>query len=196
MRLHLRLILVLLSLTGLAALAGCGGGETASPTAAVVTTVAATETRAETEGEGEEDEGSTTTGADTETGETETVETEPGETGGGETETGGTDTGGGETETDGETQGDTGDGGAVPASNGDPAAGEPLWGANGCGACHTLEAAGSNGMVGPNLDESKPDYALAVNRVTNGKGAMPSFKASLSAKQIADVAAYVVASTK
>jgi len=28
---------------------------------------------------------------------------------------------------------------------------------NGCGSCHTLEAAGSSGTVGPNLDESLPD---------------------------------------
>ena len=50
--------------------------------------------------------------------------------------------------------------------------------------------------VGPNLDQAKPDAALVVDRVTNGKGAMPSFEGQLSEKQIQDVAAYVVASTQ
>ena len=45
--------------------------------------------------------------------------------------------------------------------------------------------------MGPNLDDAKPDAALVVDRVTNGKGVMPPFGSSLSAKQIADVAAYV-----
>ncbi len=84
-----------------------------------------------------------------------------------------------------------------PASTveGDAAAGEEVWAANGCGSCHTLEAAGSNGNIGPNLDESQPDMELAVERVTNGSGAMPAFKGQISEKQIADVAAYVVEST-
>ena len=74
-------------------------------------------------------------------------------------------------------------------------AGEDVWAANGCGSCHTLEAAGSNGNIGPNLDESQPDMELAVERVTNGAGTMPAFKGQLSEKQIADVATYVVEST-
>ncbi len=84
-----------------------------------------------------------------------------------------------------------------PASTveGDAAAGEEVWAANGCGSCHTLEAAGSNGNIGPNLDESQPDLELAVERVTNGSGVMPAFKGQISEKQIADVAAYVVEST-
>ena len=65
----------------------------------------------------------------------------------------------------------------------------------GCGGCHTLEAAGSSGNVGPNLDDAEPDAALIVDRVTNGRGAMPAFGDQLSEKQIADVVAYVVEST-
>jgi mono/diheme cytochrome c family protein len=79
--------------------------------------------------------------------------------------------------------------------SGDAAAGEAVFASAGCGGCHTLEAAGSSGNVGPNLDEAKPDLALVINRVTNGQGGMPSFKGQLSDKQIQDVAAYVVAST-
>ena len=39
-----------------------------------------------------------------------------------------------------------------------PAAGEAVFASAGCGGCHTLEAAGSSGNVGPNLDEAKPDH--------------------------------------
>ena len=61
----------------------------------------------------------------------------------------------------------------------------------GCVACHTLEDAGSTGTVGPNLDDAKPPATLVVTRVTEGAGAMPSFKDKLTEQQIQDVAAYV-----
>ena len=78
---------------------------------------------------------------------------------------------------------------------GDPAAGKGIFVNKGCGSCHTLEAAGTSGNIGPNLDEAKPSLSLAVDRVTNGKGAMPSFKGTLSDKQIRDVTTFVVNST-
>jgi len=64
-------------------------------------------------------------------------------------------------------------------------------GSAGCGGCHALADAGTSGNVGPNLDEAKPSKALAVARVTNGKGPMPPFKGQLSPAQIQAVAAYV-----
>ena len=84
-----------------------------------------------------------------------------------------------------------------PESNveGDPSKGAQVFASAGCGGCHALEAAGSSGTVGPNLDDSQPDAALVVDRVTNGQGAMPAFADSLSEQEIADVAAYVVEST-
>ena len=147
---------------------------------------AAGETATHTE-TGETETGETETG-ETETGETETGETETGETETGETETGETETG--ETET-GETE-TGGEGG----SEGDAAAGEAIFAENGCGSCHTLAAAGASGSIGPNLDETQPDFELAVDRVTNGAGAMPAFGDSLDEQQINDVAAYVVESTQ
>lgn len=78
---------------------------------------------------------------------------------------------------------------------GNPAKGKGIFASNGCTSCHTLKAAGSSGTVGPNLDQAKPSYQLATDRVTNGKGVMPSFKGRLTAQQIADVAAFVVKST-
>ena len=74
---------------------------------------------------------------------------------------------------------------------GDATAGKSIFSSAGCSSCHTLADAGATGTVGPNLDDAKPDYRLATARVTNGKGAMPSFKGQLTDQQIADVAAYV-----
>jgi mono/diheme cytochrome c family protein len=106
----------------------------------------------------------TTTG--TITTETETAETEPTET-----------------ETNGEEE---------PAVEGDPVNGKQVFlGSAGCGSCHTFADAGTSGTIGPNLDESQPDYELAVDRVTNGQGAMPAFEGTLTEQEIADVSAYV-----
>lgn len=63
-----------------------------------------------------------------------------------------------------------------------------------CGSCHTLADAGTAGTIGPNLDTSKPSKPLVVDRVTNGQGAMPSFKDSLDEAQIEAVAEYVSSS--
>jgi len=71
-----------------------------------------------------------------------------------------------------------------------PTDGKSIFTAN-CGSCHTLADAGTTGTVGPNLDESRPPQELVVDRVTNGKGAMPSFSDSLDEKQIQAVADYV-----
>ena len=49
----------------------------------------------------------------------------------------------------------------------------------------------SNGGVGPNLDDAMPSTELVKDRVTNGKGQMPSFKGSLDEAQINTVADYV-----
>jgi mono/diheme cytochrome c family protein len=80
------------------------------------------------------------------------------------------------------------------AAEGDPEAGADVFASAGCGACHTLADAGATGSIGPNLDESQPDYQLALDRVTNGAGAMPAFKDQLSEPEIENVSAYVVAS--
>ena len=71
-----------------------------------------------------------------------------------------------------------------------PTDGKTIFSTN-CGSCHTLADAGTSGAVGPNLDDAKPSQALVTDRVTNGKGAMPSFKASLDEAQIQAVAEYV-----
>jgi mono/diheme cytochrome c family protein len=83
--------------------------------------------------------------------------------------------------------------GAAPS--GDPAAGKEVFASAGCGSCHTLADAGTSGAVGPNLDDAQPPLELVVDRVTNGRGVMPSFAGQLSPEQIDDVAAYVVQAT-
>jgi len=84
---------------------------------------------------------------------------------------------------------------APPSGKGDPAAGKAVFAKAGCGACHTLKAAGSSGTVGPNLDKLKPSFDRVVHQVEVGGGPMPAFKGVLSPKEIQDVAAFVVAST-
>ena len=75
-------------------------------------------------------------------------------------------------------------------ATGDVAAGKDVFTAN-CGGCHTLADAGTNGGVGPNLDDLAPDAQTVSDQVTSGGGSMPSFADKLSADDIANVAAYV-----
>jgi mono/diheme cytochrome c family protein len=91
----------------------------------------------------------------------------------------------------------TGAGEDLPALElkGDATAGKEVFASAGCTACHTLAAANSTGTVGPNLDDAKPSFELAVQRVTLGQGGMPSFKDQLEPQQIADVAQFVASST-
>ena len=60
-----------------------------------------------------------------------------------------------------------------------------------CAICHTLKDAGAEGAVGPILDELKPSEARVLKALTNGLGNMPSYRASLSAEEIAALASYV-----
>ena len=81
--------------------------------------------------------------------------------------------------------------GGAGGAGGEAPDGKAIFAEAGCAGCHTLEAAGASGTVGPNLDDAKPPKELVIDRVTNGKGVMPSFKDSYSAEQIEAVADYV-----
>lgn len=82
-----------------------------------------------------------------------------------------------------------------PAFAADTTSGAKVFNAN-CAACH----AGGKNLVQPAktlkkdaLEQYKMDSAEAIiAQVTNGKGAMPAFKAKLKPEQIEDVAAYVL----
>ena len=64
-----------------------------------------------------------------------------------------------------------------------------------CGMCHTLQAAGSEGQIGTNLDQLKPLIPQVVSAVTNGIGVMPSFEGMLSSEEIEAVSYFVSTST-
>ena len=64
-----------------------------------------------------------------------------------------------------------------------------------CGMCHTLQAAGSEGQIGINLDQLKPLMAQVIAEVTNGNGVMPAFEGMLSSEETDAVAYYVFEST-
>ena len=60
-----------------------------------------------------------------------------------------------------------------------------------CATCHALSDAGSNGDIGPNLNEIKPSFERIVMAVTNGIGVMPAYEGMLTSKEIEAVAIYV-----
>ena len=64
-----------------------------------------------------------------------------------------------------------------------------------CGVCHTLQAAGSTGSIGPNLDQIKPQIPQIIASVTYGIGVMPSWQGILTYEEIEAVAYYVFNST-
>ena len=65
-----------------------------------------------------------------------------------------------------------------------------------CGVCHTLADAGSQGVVGPNLNVLKPAEYQVARAVSQGVGIMPSFGAQLSSDEIAALAVYVAETTR
>jgi uncharacterized membrane protein len=80
-----------------------------------------------------------------------------------------------------------------PAAAGTMPVGKAVFTEAGCGTCHTLADVGATGTVGPNLDERRPLRARVAAVVTNGSGAMPSFRDRLTPEQIEEVAVYVSA---
>ncbi len=64
-----------------------------------------------------------------------------------------------------------------------------------CATCHTLAAAGSEGQVGPVLDELKPDAARVLRALRSGIGIMPSFAERLSEQDLRALASFVAHAT-
>ena len=63
-----------------------------------------------------------------------------------------------------------------------------------CGMCHALQAAGSEGQIGPNLDQLRPSIPQVIWAVINGIGVMPPFEGTLSSEEIEAVAYFISAS--
>ena len=64
-----------------------------------------------------------------------------------------------------------------------------------CGTCHTLQAAGSSGNIGPSLDQIKPQIKQIITTVKNGIGVMPPWQGILTNEEIEAVAYFVFNST-
>ena len=64
-----------------------------------------------------------------------------------------------------------------------------------CGVCHTLQAAGSSGDIGPNLDQLKSSLDQIIYVVTNGIGVMQAWEGILTEEEIKAVAHYIFDST-
>jgi mono/diheme cytochrome c family protein len=89
------------------------------------------------------------------------------------------------------------------AAAGDPAAGKEIFASAGCGTCHTLQDAGTNGTVGPNLDDvlKGKDAAFVRESIVEPEaeiaagfqpGIMPqTFGDQLDDKQLSDLVAYL-----
>ena len=65
-----------------------------------------------------------------------------------------------------------------------------------CATCHSLNDAGSNADIGPNLNLIKPDVKRVGMIVTNGIGVMPAYEGILTSKEIEAVAVYVSEKSK
>ena len=64
-----------------------------------------------------------------------------------------------------------------------------------CGTCHTLQAAGSTGDIGPNLDQLNLPLSQIIYAVKNGIGVMPAFEGMLTSDEIEAVAYFVSTSS-
>ena len=63
-----------------------------------------------------------------------------------------------------------------------------------CGVCHTLEAAGAKGLVGPNLDVLKPDVRRIRTAITQGVGAMPAYAEQLTDREVTALVTFITSS--
>jgi mono/diheme cytochrome c family protein len=65
-----------------------------------------------------------------------------------------------------------------------------------CAGCHTFAAAGTNGTVGPNLDQISPTADRIAEQIQNGGGGMPPFEGQLTDEQIQALAKFVFENRK
>jgi mono/diheme cytochrome c family protein len=65
-----------------------------------------------------------------------------------------------------------------------------------CAGCHTFAAAGTNGTVGPNLDQISATADQVAEQIRNGGGGMPPFQGQLTDEQIQALAKFVFENRK
>jgi mono/diheme cytochrome c family protein len=94
--------------------------------------------------------------------------------------------------------------GTLPkAEKGNPETGKTVYADNGCGGCHTFEAAGTSGRTGPNLDEALKgkDAAFIEQSIVDpnaevasgfAENIMPQdYGSQLSQQELADLVAFL-----
>ena len=94
--------------------------------------------------------------------------------------------------------------GTLPkAGKANPAAGKKVFADSGCGGCHTLQAAGATGQIGPDLDKvlTGKDAAFIKTSITDpnaqiASGYQPnimpaSYGSQLTSQQISDLVAFL-----
>lgn len=94
--------------------------------------------------------------------------------------------------------------GSLPkVEKGNPAAGKTVFNDAGCGGCHTFTPTGSKGTLGPNLDEGLKgkDAAFIRQSIVDPNAEIasgfqpnvmpPDYGSQLTAKQIADLVAFL-----
>lgn len=64
-----------------------------------------------------------------------------------------------------------------------------------CAVCHTLQAAGAEGQVGPVLDELKPDAGRVLRALKAGIGVMPSYAERMTENDMLALAQFVAHAT-
>lgn len=64
-----------------------------------------------------------------------------------------------------------------------------------CATCHTLQAAGSEGQIGPVLDELKPSVERVLAAVRGGIGLMPAYGGQLHEADLQALARFVAHSS-
>ena len=63
-----------------------------------------------------------------------------------------------------------------------------------CGVCHSLEAAGAKGVIGPNLDALKPDARRIRTAIAQGVGAMPAYAEQLTDQEVTALVDFITSS--
>lgn len=63
-----------------------------------------------------------------------------------------------------------------------------------CGVCHSLEAAGAKGVIGPDLDALKPDARRIRTAVAQGVGAMPAYAEQLTDQEVTALVEFITSS--
>jgi len=77
------------------------------------------------------------------------------------------------------------------ATGSNPGDGKQIFSDAGCGSCHALAAADSNGGSGPDLNDIKLTAPEIARQVSEGGGGMPSFSGDLTDAQIQAVSQFV-----